>query len=56
LISDKYDLEIFKIALNKLDNLIKNRQGIEPGDHVIIDNLRDGGVTLNEDILIRLFK
>ncbi len=35
--------------------MIKSSHYIEPGDHVIIENLKDGGLTLNEDILMRIF-
>jgi cytidylate kinase len=39
-----------------MDALLTNTNDILPSDRVIIEGLRDGGTTLNEDILCRIFK
>ena len=41
--------------MKKLDALLTNSQEIIPSDRIIIEGLRDGGTTLNEDILSRIY-
>jgi hypothetical protein len=42
--------------LETFNALLTNNIDILPSDIVIIEELRDGGTTLNEDILSRIFK